>query len=187
MLEFFITKLIGSQWEMKNKALNRGGIYLKLYSYLQNRHGSSIAHDSTFKSTPCFPHGIKSIFISGGARIGDNCVLFQQVTIGSNTLIDSKGFGAPTIGDSCYIGAGAKIIGNVTIGDNVRVGANAVVFRDVPDNSLVVGTGKVIPKEQLNNRFYSYPGKWVYFDKGTFVDETNEANLDTLEGYRKGK
>lgn len=45
------------------------------------------------------------------------------------------------------IGAGAKIIGKVKVGNNVRIGANAVVVRDVPDNCVVVSTGKVIQKE----------------------------------------
>ena len=46
--------------------------------------------------------------------------------------------GAPTIGNNCLIGAGAKIIGNVHVGNNVRIGANAIVVDDVPDNCTVV-------------------------------------------------
>lgn len=46
--------------------------------------------------------------------------------------------GAPEIGDNCYIGAGAKIIGNIVIGDNVKIGANCVVVEDIPDNCTVV-------------------------------------------------
>ena len=46
--------------------------------------------------------------------------------------------GAPTIGNNCLIGAGAKIIGNVHIGNNVRIGANAIVVDDVPNNCTVV-------------------------------------------------
>lgn len=53
-------------------------------------------------------------------------------------MTDSKGYGAPTIGDNCYSGAGAKIIGNVRVGNNCRIGANAVVVEDIPDNSTVV-------------------------------------------------
>lgn len=86
-----------------------------------------------------FPHNLHGIFISGEAVIGKNVVIFQNVTIGSNTLIDSKGFGAPIIGDNCYIGAGAAIIGKVIVGDNVRIGANMIVYTDVPSNSLVIG------------------------------------------------
>ena len=53
--------------------------------------------------------------------IGRNVQVYQQVTIGSNTLKDSKGAGAPVIGDNVHIGAGAKIIGGVRI-DNVDRG-----------------------------------------------------------------
>lgn len=84
------------------------------------------------------PHGLSGIFISSGASIGAGCTIFQQVTIGSNTLADSRGAGAPTIGQNVFIGVGAKIIGNVTIGDNVRIGANCVVTSDIPDNATVV-------------------------------------------------
>lgn len=94
------------------------------------------------------PHGLCGIFISYGARIGTGCTIFHQVTIGSNTLPDSRGQGAPTIGNNVYIGAGAKIIGNVTVGDNARIGANCVVTFDVPANATVVlGTPKVIPHD----------------------------------------
>lgn len=84
------------------------------------------------------PHGLAGIFISYGASIGEGCTIYHQVTIGSNTLPDSRGQGAPTIGKHVYIGAGAKIIGNVTVGDNARIGANAVVTFDVPANATVV-------------------------------------------------
>lgn len=63
-------------------------------------------------------------------------MIYQQVTIGSNDLQNSRR--APTIGNNCLIGAGAKIIGNVHIGDNVRIGANAIVVDDVPDNCTIV-------------------------------------------------
>ncbi len=95
------------------------------------------------------------IFISGGAKIGKNCTIFQQVTIGSNTLKGSKKIGAPIIGDNVYIGAGAKIIGNVVIGDNVRIGANAIVVNDIPDNATVVldNIKVIMHNEVRDNKF----------------------------------
>lgn len=83
------------------------------------------------------PHGFYGIFISQRAKVGDGCVIYQQVTIGSNDFENIRG-GAPTIGNNCLIGAGAKIIGNVHVGNNVRIGANAIVVDDVPDNCTVV-------------------------------------------------
>ena len=84
------------------------------------------------------PHGLAGIFISRGASIGPGCTIFHQVTVGSNTLADSRGMGAPVIGENVYIGAGAKIIGGVTVGDNARIGANCVVTFDVPAGATVV-------------------------------------------------
>ncbi len=85
--------------------------------------GFSIAH--------CF-----SIMIAG-AKIGCNCVVMQQVTIGSSR--GGKRGGYPTLGDNVVVCCGAKIIGNVKIGNNVIVGANAVVVTDVPDGAVVGG------------------------------------------------
>ena len=56
--------------------------------------------------------------------------IYQQVTIG-----EMKG-GYPKIGNSVYVGPGAKILGPVTIGDGARIGANALVIKDVPPGAL---------------------------------------------------
>jgi len=81
------------------------------------------------------------IVIGSGAVIGDNCKIYQQVTIGKE-----KGK-FPIIGDNVTIYSGAKIIGDVKIGDNAIIGANAVVTRDVPDNCVAVGVpARVIKK-----------------------------------------
>ena len=103
------------------------------------------------------PHGFDGIHISTNAKIGKGCTIFQHVTIGSNTLPDSKNKGFPVIGDNVFIGAGANIIGGVKIGNNVRIGANCTVTKDVPDNSVVIMSGlKIIKKQQpLVNRFLS--------------------------------
>ena len=79
------------------------------------------------------PHP-NGIVIHPLAQIGPNCLIFQQVTIGTR--------GAnlpPVIGGHVDIGAGAKILGPVTIGNYVLIGANAVVICDVPDGCTVVG------------------------------------------------
>lgn len=75
-------------------------------------------------------HGFSTIIYAD--RIGENCWINQNVTIGSN------GKGIPTIGDNVSIGAGAVVIGPIHIGNNVRIGANAIVVKDIPDNCTVV-------------------------------------------------
>ena len=60
----------------------------------------------------------------------------HHVTIGSS--YKNKVGGAPIIGENCYIGAGAKIIGNILVGSNVKIGAGAVVTENIEDNVTVV-------------------------------------------------
>ena len=73
-------------------------------------------------------------------------------------MADSHNAGAPVIGDCCYIGAGAKIIGDVKVGDNCRIGAGAIVVEDVPSNSKVFAPKAHIIQSDtvLDNRFISY-------------------------------
>ena len=112
--------------------------YLLQHRRIMIHNASGIAVAADIADKPDFPHGLHGIFISSGAKLGKNCVLFHQVTIGSNTLRGSKNQGAPVIGDNVYIGCGAKIIGGIRVGNNVRIGANCVVTEDVPDNATVV-------------------------------------------------
>ena len=79
------------------------------------------------------PHP-NGIVIHPGAKIGVNCLIFQQVTIGSRDA-----FGYPEIGGHVDIGAGAKILGRVNIGSHARIGANAVVVKDVTAAAVAVG------------------------------------------------
>ena len=155
------------------------------YRIRQKMGGYYIGRNAKFASWPLFPHGYEGVYISGGASIGRACVIFQQVTIGSDSLSGSKSFGSPTLGDNCYIGAGAKIIGNVVIGDNCRVGANAVVFKDVPSNCTVVAGGgmRIIPHEKpMDNRFFNQgKGGWQYWDGQGFVPCRADESLSRID------
>ncbi|MEG1886910.1 MAG: hypothetical protein RR177_02185, partial [Oscillospiraceae bacterium] len=90
--------------------------------------------EPVFEEPPFLPHGIKGIFVTGNARVGKNCKIYQQVTIG----IGNSSNEAPVIGDNVVIGAGAKIIGKIKVGNNVKIGANCIVCEDIPDNATVV-------------------------------------------------
>jgi serine O-acetyltransferase len=79
------------------------------------------------------PHP-NGIVIHPNAKIGVNCLIFQQVTIGALTAN-----GLPQIGGHVDIGAGAKILGPVVIGANAKIGANAVILRDVEESTAAVG------------------------------------------------
>ena len=86
------------------------------------------------------PH-LNGIIVSDSARMGANCTVFHQVTIGISGVPGKDG--APRIGDGVMIGAGSKILGPVQIGDHVRIGANSVVTKDVPSGATVVGVNKI--------------------------------------------
>lgn len=127
--------------------------FCKAYVSKQNRkQAADIAYnvkaENNFKDHPKLGHKLNGIVIAAEAKIGYNCFISHQVTIGR-----SKG-GVPTIGDNVYIGPGAKIFGNIKIGNNVRIGANCVVFEDVPDNStIVLPKPRIIVKDE-NYKYY---------------------------------
>lgn len=144
-------------WRLKASCkTNFSKLKYKIYLAYQEKYGAWIGLDSEIKSAPHCPHGLHGIFISNNAKIGENCVIFQHVTIGSNTLKGSSKIGSPTVGNNCYIGAGAKIIGKVTIGNNCRIGANCIVVKDVHDNCTCVLRGMEIidNKGIIDNSFY---------------------------------
>lgn len=144
-----------------------------LYHEIMRRNAAGIAFRSQFAGRPVLPHGLSGIFVSSGSTIGRGAVIFQQVTIGSVTTIDSERHGSPTIGERCYIGAGAKILGRIRIGDDVRIGANTVVHDDVPDRAVVVSASQrvIVRARALDNRYYfNRNGVWFYGDEeGRFV------------------
>lgn len=78
-----------------------------------------------------FQHGFATVV--SAKEIGENCRIFQQVTVGFN------GTEAPVIGNNVEITAGAIVIGGIRIGDGACIGAGAVVTHDVADGAVVVG------------------------------------------------
>jgi serine O-acetyltransferase len=89
-------------------------------------------------------HGV-GVVIGETTIIGDDVIIYQQVTLGG--VSTSKGKRHPTIENNVVVGAGAKVLGNITIGENSKVGANSVVVKDVPSNSTAIGIpAKVIKR-----------------------------------------
>lgn len=77
------------------------------------------------------------VVIGETAIIGDDCLIYQGVTLGGVSL--EKGKRHPTLKNGVVVGAGAKILGNITIGANSKIGANSVVVKDVPCHCTAVG------------------------------------------------
>ncbi len=87
-------------------------------------------------------HGM-GVVIGETAEIGDDCLLYQGVTLGGTGK--EKGKRHPTLGNRVVVGTGAKVLGDIRIGDHVKIGAGAVVVHPVPDDSTVVGVpGRVV-------------------------------------------
>ncbi len=105
--------------------------------------GVDIHPASTIGRRVFIDHGI-GVVIGETAEIGDDVLIYQQVTLGGVSL--SHGKRHPTVENSVVVGAGAKVLGNITIGEHSRIGANSVVLKDVPPHSTAVG----IPARILN-------------------------------------
>ena len=83
------------------------------------------------------------VVIGETAERGNNCLLYQGVTLGGTGK--SHGKRHPTLMENVVVGAGAKVLGSITVGSNTRIGAGSVVVRNVEGNSTVVGVpGRVV-------------------------------------------
>jgi len=98
-------------------------------------------------------HGT-GVVIGETVEIGDNCVMFHNVTLGGTGK--HRGKRHPTIGNNVFIGTGATLLGPITVGDNAKIGANSfIVMHEVPDNCTVIGTpGRIV---KLNGERVNLP------------------------------
>ena len=90
-------------------------------------------------------HGM-GVVIGETAIIGDNCLVYQGVTLGGTGKETGKRH--PTIGNNVTLGAGAILLGNISIGDNSNVGAGSVVIKSAKENSTLVGVPARVVKEK---------------------------------------
>ena len=103
-------------------------------------------------------HGM-GVVVGETAEIGDDCTIYQGVTLGGTSLYR----GAkrhPTLGKGVVVGAGAKVLGGFTVGDGAHIGSNAVVVKEVPAGATVVGIpGRIVEeaaKEKEKPHFAAY-------------------------------
>ena len=91
-------------------------------------------------------HG-SGVVIGETAIIGDDCTIYQGVTLGGTGKEKAKRH--PTIGNRVMIGAGAKVLGNIYINDDVKIGANAVVLQSMEPHQTAIGVkAKILPKKE---------------------------------------
>ncbi|OZS78578.1 serine O-acetyltransferase [Tetzosporium hominis] len=123
-------------------------------------------------------HGM-GVVIGETCIIGDDCIIFQGVTLGGTGK--ERGKRHPTLGNNVLVATGAKVLGSITLGDNSKVGAGSVVLKDVPPNATVVGIpGKVVildgirVKQNLNHQNLPDP-----------VDERCQQMEDCIEKLQR--
>ncbi len=110
-------------------------IYFVLNGLVQIMWGIELPRSATIGPGFYIGH-FGGITIAPGVTIGRDCNISQDLTIGLSGQGEQAG--VPTIGNNVYIGPGARIFGRISIGNNVKIGANAVIYKDVPDNAIVV-------------------------------------------------
>ncbi|WP_153147556.1 serine O-acetyltransferase [Dechloromonas sp. H13] len=115
-------------------------------------YNSYIPCSASIGDNSIFAYGAIGVVVHANAIIGRGCVIGQGVTIGaSEGFVSPETNMCPTIGDNCYIGAGAKILGDIKIGDSCQIGAGAIVLKNIPDHSVVVGVpARVVGQTELS-------------------------------------
>ena len=110
-------------------------VHRVMYRYVRNQYGIELPATTRVGRRLLLGHQ-SGIVIHPHAEIGDDCMIRQNVTIGSATP-DRVFQEAPKLGNRVQVGAGAVIVGKVTIGDGARIGPTAVVLTDVPAGASV--------------------------------------------------
>lgn len=96
------------------------------------------------------------ILINPEAVLGKNVNIATGVTIGQENRGPRKG--CPTIGDNCWIGTNAVIVGKITVGSDVLIAPLSYVNFDVPDHSIVIGNpGRIIPRDNATRGYVDFP------------------------------
>ena len=109
--------------------------------------GIEIHPGATIGKNLFIDHG-SGVVIGETTEIGDNCTLYQGVTLGGTGKDTGKRH--PTLGNNVMVGAGARVLGPFRVGDGSKIAANAVVLNEVPDNCTAVGIpAKVVKRNNM--------------------------------------
>ncbi len=112
--------------------------------WARHKTGIEIHPGATIGRRLFIDHGM-GVVIGETTEIGDDCTLYQGVTLGGTGKDVGKRH--PTLGNNVLVGAGAKVLGPFTIADNAKIAANAVVLKEVPENSTAVGIPARVVKQ----------------------------------------
>lgn len=129
------------------------GLILSIYCYRNIKvylcNHFNIGIWTLYKKKTIFHHPI-GIVIGFKVELGNNCQIFQNVTIGTKDTQNFKEGRYPKIGNNVIIYPNSIIIGDITIGDNVIIGAGSIVLNDIPSNVVVAGSPAKIKKELVS-------------------------------------
>ena len=128
----------------------------------RHKTGIEIHPGATIGKGLFIDHGM-GVVIGETAEIGDNCTIYQNVTLGGTGKDHGKRH--PTLGNNVLVGAGARVLGPFKVGDNARIAAGAVVLTEVPENATAVGVparvvsinGEKVLCEQLDQIHFTDP------------------------------
>ncbi len=118
--------------QFRMSRLSNDSFFYKHFRRSGKKYFVSVWKDTVIGSNLKLPHPC-AVFIGRNSKIGNNCTIFQNVTIGQNKS------GYPTIGDNVTIYPNCVIFGNIKIGDNCIIGAGSIVNKDFPDNCVIAG------------------------------------------------
>lgn len=113
--------------------------------HARKKTGIEIHPGATIGKGLFIDHGM-GVVIGETAIVGDNCLIYQGVTLGGTGK--DKGKRHPTLGDNVLVGSGAKVLGPFKVGSNVKIAANAVVLNAIPDDSTAVGVPARVVKQK---------------------------------------
>lgn len=128
-------------------------------------------------------HGA-GVVIGETAEVGDNCIIYQGVTLGGTGKDSGKRH--PTLENDVVVGSGAKVLGPFTIGRGAKIAANAVVLKEIPPNSTAVGiparivriNGKTISQDKLNHMDMPDPVNDELTDIEKAIEDLKEKILE---------
>ena len=156
----------------------------------RNRTGIEIHPGAKIGRGLFIDHGA-GVVIGETTEIGDNCTLYQNVTLGGTGKDIGKRH--PTLGDNVLVGAGARVLGPFKIGDNSKIAANAVVLEEVPPNCTAVGVparvvkrdGVRVTNSDLDQIHIPDPVSQLLCEHRMYIDRLNEEITELKEQINK--
>jgi len=137
--------------------------------------GIEIHPGATLGQRVFIDHGM-GVVIGETAVVGDDCTIYQGVTLGGTSL--TRGFKRhPSLGRGVIVGAGAQILGNFMVGDGAKIGSNAVVVKEVPPGATAVGNPARILLREDQQRREEAAAKLGFSAYGLSPDENDPLTL----------